>query len=410
MHGVTDHSVTADIGGTPITFSTGRYAKQADGAVVVSAGESSVLCTAVCDTKPSRFDFLPLTVDFQDKDGARGVIPGGFLKREGRATERTTLICRVIDRPIRPMFPKHFRNELQVIVTTLSYDSDMETDVLGLCGASAALHISKAPMAQAIAGVRVCEVDGELALNPGFEARANSTLNIVVAGTVSAVTMVEGGANEVSEERMVEAIMLAHEAIKTICAALDELREKAGSEKLEVEAPVSLPEEIQAFVNEHGAAPMTTALATEGKFGRKGALKAARNEVLAAYCAKSGIEDADEVSGDVASAWGKLLSNQMRTAVIADGRRIDGRAPDEIRDIWCEVGIAKRAHGSAIFTRGETQGFVSAALGTEYDAQRIDWAGAYEKKRMWMLTYSFPPFCVGEARPLAVEHSRGKNK
>ena len=194
MHNVTEHAVSVEIGGNTITFSTGKYAKQAHGAVIVTSGESAMICTAVCGHKPTRFDFLPLTVDYQDKEGARGSIPGGFLKREGRGNERTTLFSRLIDRPIRPLFPKYFRSETQLICTTLSYDVDHETDVLALCGASAALHISDAPMAEAVAGVRVCEVGGELVLNPNFEDRKASTLNIVVAGTAGAVTMVEGGA------------------------------------------------------------------------------------------------------------------------------------------------------------------------------------------------------------------------
>ena len=210
MHGVNEHSVSVEVGGQTLSFSTGKYAKQADGAVVVSCGDSRVLCTAVCSHEPSRFDFLPLTVDYVEREGAVGRIPGDFLKRDGRPNERTTLISRLIDRPIRPLFPKQFRNETQVICNLISYDQDVETDVMALCGASAALHVSDAPMGEAVAGVRVCLVDGELVLNPGFEARIGAELNVVMAGTKTAITMVEGGGNEVSEEQMLEALDAGH--------------------------------------------------------------------------------------------------------------------------------------------------------------------------------------------------------
>jgi polyribonucleotide nucleotidyltransferase len=405
MHGVTDHSVSVEVGGTTLTFSTGRYAKQASGAVVVQAGDSQVLCTAVCGYD-SRFDFMPLTVDYQDRDGSRGKIPGGFLKREGRGTERTTLISRLIDRPIRPLFPKNFRKETQVICTALSYDSDNATDVLALCGASAALHLSNAPVSQAIAGVRVCQVDGVLKVNPSFEDRGNATLNVIVAGTASAVIMVEGGAKEVSEEIMLEALALAHENIKAIVAVIDELKGLAGVEKLEV-APIP---EIQAdafALVETARDQIVAALATPGKHVRKAALKEVRNGLVAA--AIDGIDDADAAEttkNNIKAAFSKVETAIIRTKVVDEGIRIDGRAPDQIRDIWCEVGTAPRAHGSAFFTRGETQTFTTAALGVQRDNQRIDWAGAQEKFRNWMLTYVFPPFCTGEARPLRAPKRR----
>jgi len=408
MHNVNEHSVTVEIGGHSINISTGKYAKQAGGAVVVTSGESAVLCTAVCGTKPTRFDFLPLTVDYQDKEGARGSIPGGFLKREGRGNERTTLTSRLIDRPIRPLFPKYFRSETQLICTALSYDVDHETDVLALCGASAALHISDAPMAEAVAGVRVCQVDGQLVLNPDFEARKASTLNIIVAGTAGAVTMVEGGAQEASEAVMVEAIMTGHAAIQKICAAIEELRAAAGVPKRVMVAPEGVAQDIVDYVDANGPAPLQAGLDIVGKHERSATLRATRKEMAAALIAERGAEGdaADAIYEGVKGAWGKLVRRTMRARVIADGRRIDGRAPDEIRDIWCEVGLAARAHGSAVFTRGETQAFVTAALGTEHDAQRIDWAGAEQNKRTWMLTYSFPPFCTGEARPLRAPKRR----
>ena len=400
MHGVNEHSVSVEIGGQTLSFSTGKYAKQAHGAVMVANGDSRVLCTAVCGTEPSRFDFLPLTVDYVEREGAVGRIPGDFLKRDGRPNERTTLISRLIDRPIRPLFPKHFRSETQVICNLVSYDPDVETDVLALCGASAALHVADAPMAEAVAGVRVCLVDGKFVLNPGFDDRLAAELNVVMAGTKSAITMVEGGGNEVSEEQMLEALDLGHAAIKEIVAALDELKSKVGTVNRELEPAPEVAADVVDSVKGYSD-KIVEALAVGDKHARKAALKEVRNGIVAELTA--GVEDEEELAAktsDIKKAFGKLEVSIMRTGVIQNRTRIDGRAPDEIRDIWCEVGVAPRAHGSAIFTRGETQGFVLAALGTERDNQRIDWPGAPAAFRNWMLQYSFPPFSTGEARPL----------
>jgi polyribonucleotide nucleotidyltransferase len=393
------HTVTIEIGGRPLTIETGKYAKQASGAVVVRQNDSAILVTAVSSNKPKPFDFLPLTVDYQDRDGSRGTIPGSFHKREGRSNERETLISRVIDRPIRPQFPKHYRNEIQIIATTISYDTNSDTDILALCGASAALHISDIPMQRPIAGVRVSLIDGALTVNPSREAMETAELNLIVAGTAEAICMVEGGGNEVQEDIVMDALDLAHSEIKKIVVAIEELRAAVGHEKQTVAPAPSLDESIVTKVFELGTAPLNEALGTSGKHERKVAMKAARNGVISQVT--DGIEDAaalDTTTRTAKKAWDKLLKKQMRTQVIAEGRRIDGRATDEIRDIWCEVGVSVRAHGSAIFTRGETQALVTAALGVERDAQRIDYAGAQDNFRRWMLTYSFPPFSTGEAR------------
>jgi polyribonucleotide nucleotidyltransferase len=393
------HTVTIEIGGRPLTIETGKYAKQASGAVVVRQNDSAILVTAVSSNKPKPFDFLPLTVDYQDRDGSRGTIPGSFHKREGRSNERETLISRVIDRPIRPQFPKHYRNEIQVIATTISYDTNSDTDILALCGASAALHISDIPMQRPIAGVRVSLIDGALTVNPSREAMETAELNLIVAGTAEAICMVEGGGDEVQEDIVMDALDLAHSEIKKIVVAIEELRAAVGHEKQTVAPAPSLDEGIVTKVFELGTAPLNEALGTSGKHERKVAMKAARNGVISQVT--DGIEDAaalDTTTRTAKKAWDKLLKKQMRTQVIAEGRRIDGRATDEIRDIWCEVGVSVRAHGSAIFTRGETQALVTAALGVERDAQRIDYAGAQDNFRRWMLTYSFPPFSTGEAR------------
>jgi polyribonucleotide nucleotidyltransferase len=400
MHGVNEHSVSVEIGGQTLSFSTGKYAKQADGAVMVTNGDSHVLCTAVCGHQPSRFDFLPLTVDYVEREGAVGRIPGDFLKRDGRPNERTTLISRLIDRPIRPLFPKHFRNETQVICNLVSYDQNRETDVMALCGASAALHISDAPMNEAVAGVRVCLVDGTFVLNPGFDERMGAELNVVMAGTKTAITMVEGGGNEVSEDQMLEALDMGHAAIKLIVAALDDLKGMVGITNREITPAPSVTADISDAVKGYSD-QIVAALSTRNKHDRKAALKVVRTTIIEEMTA--GMEDGEALeakTSDIKMAFGKLEVSIVRNTVISTRTRIDGRAPDEIRDIWCEVGMSPRAHGSAIFTRGETQGFVLAALGTERDNQRIDWPGAPSGFRNWMLQYSFPPFSTGEARPL----------
>ena len=390
---------SVEIGGKTLSFETGKLAKQASGAVVVRSGDSQVLVSAVCSPGNRPFDFLPLTVDYQDRNGAYGTIPGGFLKREGRTSERETLICRLIDRPIRPMFPKHFRMELQIIATVMSFDKDNETDVMALCGASAAFHISNAPMKAPIAGVRVCKVDGEYILNPSHAEREAATIDLVIAGTVEAITMVEGGAAEGSEAEMLECFELAQVAIKKIIACIEELRAESGKEKIvvppaqEVDAAVT-----KVFAKQSKA--VLKALSVAEKHARGAALKVARNKIIEKMV--KGIDDADVVSAktkDGKVAWNSLVRSVMRGQVISTNKRLDGRAPDEIRDIWCEVGVAPRTHGSSYFTRGETQTFVQIALGTDPDSQRMEVpTGKFERR--WMLTYNFPPFCTGEARPM----------
>ncbi len=406
MHGVNLHEVSVEVGGKTITLSTGKYAKQAGGAVTVTSGDSSLLCTAVCMNQTTRFDFMPLTVDYQDRCGAEGTIPGGFLKREGRGNERTTLISRLIDRPIRPLFPKNFRCETQIICTVLSYDPDFETDVLALCGAAAAIRLSDAPLKGSVAGVRVCQVEGELIINPTFEERVGANLNVVIAGTSEAICMVEGGGDEVSEETMLEALNLGHAAIKKIVAAIDELNGLAGVPAREHEGPAEIDADLMAKVESTGKASMIEALAIEGKHERKAGLKEARNNFIATLTEGMDEEAAEAMTKEAKTAWSKMEVAYIRQKVVNERKRIDDRAPADIRAIWCEVGLAERAHGSAIFTRGETQAFVSVALGTERDNQRIDWPGAMAKFRNWMLTYSFPPFSTGEARPLRAPKRR----
>ena len=402
MHNVNEVTKSVEIGGQTITFETGKYAKQASGAVMVSCGDSQVLVTAVCAEGFRTFDFLPLTVDYQDRNGANGTIPGGFFKREGRSGEREILISRLIDRPIRPLFPKHFRMELQVIATTISFDKENVTDVLAFNGASAAFHISEAPLSEPAAAVRVCRVNGELVLNPGFEGREKADINLVVAGTREAITMVEGGASEASEQDMLDVLDLAHENIKKIIECIDDLRAACGKSKIEVAPPAELDADALAYFAANAPDPIRKALSTQDKHERKDAMKAARNELVEGFLASKGELSDDETAAltkDAKACWDKQVKAVMRGDVISTGRRLDGRRTDEIRDIWVEAGISKRAHGSAVFTRGETQAYVNVALGTDPDVQRMDLPTGKEE-RHFMFTYVFPPFCTGEARPL----------
>jgi polyribonucleotide nucleotidyltransferase len=393
------HIVSVEIGGRPLTLETGWVAKQASGAVIVRQDESQVLVTAVGGNSDRPFDFLPLTVDFVSRTAASGKIPGGFLKREGRPDERGTLICRLIDRPIRPQFPKHWRSELQIVATVMSYDAASDIDVLAMCGASAAAHCSDLPLQQPIAAVRVVRHEGEFKVNPSNEELFASDIYLIVAGTADAICMVEGGGLEADESAMIDAMDLAHENIKKIIVAIHELQGLAGKEKRPVPPAPTSDADIAAKVAELENGTLLEAMTIKVKHERSAGLKAARNAVIAQLV--DGVDDADEVARitkEGKKAWSKLHSTTMRRRVTTEGIRIDGRATDEIRFIDTEVGVAGRAHGSAIFTRGETQAFVTATLGIEMDAQRIDWAGAADPFRRWMLQYSFPPFCTGEAR------------
>jgi len=391
-------SVTVDVGGRPLTIETGKYAKQSHGSVTVRQGDSIVLVTVVASTQTKPFDFLPLTVEYMDRTAAYGKIPGGFFKREGRSNEREILVSRLIDRPIRPLFPKVWRHETQVIATVLSYDSENDSDVLSICGASAALSVSDIPVSQSAAGVRIARVEGKYLINPSVAQIEASDLNIAVAGTAEAVCMVEGGGKEVSEAAMLDAIDIAHAEIKKICAAIDSLREKVGSPLRRPvakgpEVPAALKDKVTGAILEN----LRGALRTTGKHERRDALHAVKSAAVAA--ATEGLEGAEaEAAGTQAYAVvEKLIKVEMRRMVLDEGVRLDGRATDEIRPIWTEAGIAPRAHGSAVFTRGETQVFVAAALGVEEDAQRMDHAGGNNQIRRWMLTYNFPPYCTGES-------------
>ena len=392
-------TVSIEVGGRPLTIETGKLAKQANGSVVIRQDDSMILVTACASKNDVPFDFLPLTVVYQDRTAASGSIPGGFLKREGRPNERETLISRLIDRPIRPQFPKYFRREMQVIATVMSYDPASDTDVLAMCATAAAFAVSDIPMTDPIAGVRIIRLNGEFLINPSLDQLAESDINLVVAGSRAGISMVEGAASEAPEEAMMEAMELAFTEIQKIIDGIEELAAKVNPTKFEINAPADLNEEVKGKLMELGAQEkLNDAMGISGKFERNSGLKNTRNELVEGLVA--GLDDEDTIASmtkDAKKIWSKMVSETMRRNVVESGIRIDGRQTDEIRHIWMEVGMAPRVHGSTIFTRGETQAFVTATLGTERDAQHVDFADEKEDRRC-MLQYNFPPYSTGEVR------------
>jgi polyribonucleotide nucleotidyltransferase len=391
-------SVSIEVGGRPLTIETGKLAKQSNGAVVVRQDDSMVLVTACASKDDVPFDFLPLTVVYQDCIAASGSIPGGFLKSEGRPNERETLISRLIDRPVRPQFPKYFRREMQVIATVMSYDPASDTDVLSMCGTAAAFAVSDIPMTDPIAGVRIIRLNGEWLINPSLEQQAGSDINLVVAGSRAGISMVEGAASEAPESAMMEAMELAFVEIQKIIDGIEELQAKVAPIKFEVEAPADINEEVKAALLGLGAQEkLNDAMGIPGKHERNSGLKNTRNALIEALVDGEDEETVASMTKYAKKIWDKMVSETMRRNVVESGIRIDGRQTDEIRPIWIEVGVAPRVHGSTIFTRGETQAFVTATLGTEVDAQHVDFADEKEDRR-WMLQYNFPPFSTGEVR------------
>ena len=384
-----------DVAGRQLTIESGRVAKQADGAVLVQMADTVVLVTAVTAKAPrAGVDFLPLTVDYQERAYAAGKIPGGFFKREGRPSEREILSGRLIDRPLRPLFPKRFYHETQVIASVLSADQSNATDFLGIIGASAALSISSSPFQGPVAGIRIGRVDGRFVVAPTLAELAQSTLNVVVAGTRDAVMMVEGEASELPEDVMLEAIMLAHAEIKKIIALQDELVKRVGKPKLTVPKAEADPA-VVAAVDREATGPVREALLIPNKTERSERMAA----ILADLLARLGSKEAPEKNREIMEVFHDLERNQMRRMILDKGVRADGRGPTGIRPITCEIGVLPRTHGSALFTRGETQSLAVVTLGTSDDEQRID-ALEGESTKSFMLHYNFPPFSVGEARPM----------
>src|SRR4051794_38502684 len=383
--------VSVDIAGTEISFETGKLAKQASGAVVVSQGDTVVLATATAGNIRD-VDFLPLTVDVEERMYAAGKIPGSFFKREGRAGEKGTLTARMIDRPIRPLFPKGWRRETQLVAIPMSIDHVHPYDILAMNGASAAIQISDIPVQQPVGAVRVGQdEEGNFVVNPPEETLLNPRLDLVVAGTQEAILMVEAGAQEVSEQEILDALDIAHGEIKKLCEAQLELRQKAGKEKAEVEVP-QVDESLLGEVKDKFGAALSEATQVEDKLERQDATKRVEEQVLEAF----GGEDDAEKRQAAQLAFDKLEKETIRQRIAVDKKRPDGRDAKEIRPITIEVGVAPRTHGSALFTRGQTQALSVVALGTTREEMRLDTLGLQTQK-FYFHHYNFPPFSVGEA-------------
>ena len=375
-----------------VTIETGAIARQADGAVIVNMADTVVLVTAVGRKKadPGR-DFFPLTVNYQEKTYSAGKIPGGFFKREGRPTEKETLTSRLIDRPIRPLFPKGFKNEVQVIATVISMNLDVDPDIPALIGASAALALSGMPFSGPISAARVGYIEGDYVLNPLRSQLPDSALDLIVAGTENAVLMVESEANCLSEEVMLGAVVYGHEQMQTAIKAISELAAEAGKPAWDWQAPAANPE-LESAVTSQSEAAIVAAYEISDKQERYEKINAARSAVKENLAAG---DDAQFSDDEVSGAFGKLESKLVRALVLSGKKRIDGRDTTTVRQITVGTGILPRAHGSAIFTRGETQAIVATTLGTDRDSQIID-ALEGERRDRFMLHYNFPPYCVGE--------------
>jgi polyribonucleotide nucleotidyltransferase len=388
--------VSVEISGSEISFETGKMAKQASGAVVVRQGETMVLCTATAGNLRD-VDFLPLTVDVEERMYAAGKIPGSFFKREGRAGEKGTLTARMIDRPIRPLFPKGWSYETQLVAMPLSVDHIHPYDILAMNGASAALQISNIPVPTPVGAVRIGKIEGNFVINPSEEELAEglSELDLVVAGTEEAILMVEAGASEIPEAEILDALDIAHGEIKKLCAAQVQLREQAGKEKTPVVAPRADTELVAQIQGSHGAA-LDAATQVEDKLERQDATKTVEEEILAHYAGDPEAETFAEFRQRAQLAFDYLEKQIIRERIAVHKKRPDGRGADEIRPITIEAGVLPRAHGSALFTRGQTQALSVVALGTLREEMRLDTLGLETSKR-YFHHYNFPPFSVGEA-------------
>lgn len=389
------HIFSIDWAGRKLTVEIGQLAKQANGAVLVRYGETVVLCTATASKDAKSVDFFPLTVNYEERLYAVGKIPGGFIKREGRPSEKAILASRLIDRPIRPLFAEGFRNEVQVVSTVMSVDQDCSSEMAAMFGSSLALTVSDIPFEGPIAGVIVGRVDGEFIINPTVEQMEKSEMNLTVAGTKDAINMVEAGANEVPEEVMLEGIMFGHEEIKRLIAFQEEIREKIGKEKMEV-VLFELDPELEKEIREKCEAQLKEAIQVQEKHAREDAIEAVKNEVIAQYEEQ---EADEETIKQVKKILDKLVKEEVRRLITVEKIRPDGRKVDEIRPLSSEVGILPRTHGSGLFTRGQTQALSICTLGALGDVQILDGLGIEEEKR-FMHHYNFPPFSVGETGPM----------
>jgi polyribonucleotide nucleotidyltransferase len=392
MHNVNLQKRDVQIGSRTLSIETGKLAKQADGSVVVRSGDTMVLVTACHAASPREgIDFLPLTVDYREYTYASGRIPGGFFKREGKPPEKEVLTSRLIDRPCRPLFPSGWRYETQIIAMLISADTENDGDVLAITGASAALALSEIPFEKTIAGVRVGIVDGNYVINPTFDERKKSTLDLIVAGSADGILMVEAGAKEVTEPQVVGALEAAHDAIKKLVVAIDELKAVAGRKKLVLD--VKHPDAaFQAEAEAKMLGPLAGAMRIKDKLASYGTVDSVLSDFVSALPAD---ELAAQRKAEAKHLFHGLKEKVLRDEVLERGHRLDGRKFDEIRPIWTEVGVLPRVHGSVVFTRGETQALVSCTLGTADDEQKVEHvSGEYYKR--FMLHYNFPPFSVGE--------------
>jgi polyribonucleotide nucleotidyltransferase len=390
------HKVEMMLGGRPLSLETGRLAKQANAAVTVRYGETVILCTVTASSEPKDLDFFPLTVNYEERLYAVGKIPGGFIKREGRPSEKAILSSRLTDRPIRPLFPEGFRNDVQIANIVMSVDQDCTPEIAAMIGTSAALSISDVPFNGPIGGVVVGRIDGNFIINPTVEQEQETDIFVVVSGTKDAIMMVEAEANEVSEEVMLEAIMFGHDAIRGIVATIEELTAAAGKEKMAVKLH-AVNVEVNAAVRAFASERLVEAIKIAEKHARQEAIDAVNGDTVTHF--ETVYADTPEWLGDVKEVLYDIVKEEVRRLITHDKVRPDGRGLDEIRPIECDVSLLPRTHGSGLFTRGQTQALSICTLGAMGDVQILDGISPEETKR-FMHHYNFPPFSVGEARPL----------
>ncbi|HEV2130299.1 MAG TPA: polyribonucleotide nucleotidyltransferase [Longimicrobiaceae bacterium] len=388
--------VEKQFAGRPFIIESGKVARQADGSCVVQFGETMVLCTAVAQDTPTQLPFFPLTIEYRARTYAAGKIPGGFIKREGRPSDKEILSARLVDRPLRPLFPDGFQHETQIFVYVISADQENDADVLALTGASLALNMSRIPFAQPVAAVRIGRIQGQWVLNPTFQQLEYSDLDIVVAGTRSAILMVEGGALEVSEEEIAEGLLVAHEGIRELIGIQEELLEQTGrAEKMEWTAKEVEPD-LRQRITDAVSGRIREAMGIGDKAERNVALAAVRTDALGDF----GPDEVD-IDKHVSLVSKDVEKQELREQILSSGRRSDGRGVDDVRPITIEVGLLPRTHGSALFTRGQTQSLGVVTLGTQSDEQRVESIDSpIEQKKSFMLHYNFPPFSTGEAKPI----------
>lgn len=390
------HTVEFELGGRQMSFESGKLANQANGAVVCRYGDSMVIST-ICSNKEAKegFDFFPLTVEYREKSYAAGKIPGGFFKREARPSEKEILSARIIDRTIRPLFPDDFKGDTQVICFIISHDQLNDTDLMGLNATSAAIAVSDVPFEKIVAGVRVGRIDGALVVNPTLDVMDESDLYITIAGSKDAIAMVEGGGREVPENELIDALLFGHEHIKEIIAKIEELQSLCGKEKFVYE-PVTIDDGLKKKVAEM----VTDKLNEYNRIANKEERNDKKNDFINSVIEElTAIEEYANSKGDIKEIVHDIESEILRGMILNENTRIDGRTPDDIRQITCDIGYLPRAHGSAIFTRGQTQALVAVTLGTKIDEQRLDELEG-ESTKSYMLHYNFPPFSTGETKPI----------